>query len=46
MGSIVDAVHIEEGFGAEPPHKSRSHGDVGERSARVGRGAQSHLANY
>ena len=46
MGSIVDAVHIEESFGAESPHKSCSRSDVGERTARVGRGAESHLAHY
>ena len=46
MGSIVDPVHIEESFGAESPHKSRSCGDVGERTAGVGRGAESHLATY
>ena len=46
MGSIVDPVHIEESFGAESPHKSRSRRDVGERTTRVGRGAESHLADY
>ena len=46
MGSIVDPVHIEETLGAESPHKNRSRGDVGERTAGVGRGAESHLAHY
>ena len=46
MGSIVDPVHIEESFGAESPHKSRSRRNVGERTAGVGRGAESHLADY
>ena len=46
MGGIVDPIHIEESFGAESPHKSRSCGDVGERTAGVGRGAESHLATY
>ena len=46
MGSIVDPVHIEESFGTEPPRKSRSRRNVGERTTRVGRGAESHLAQY
>ena len=46
MGCIVDPVHIEESLGAESPHNSRSSDDVGERTARVGRGAESHLAYY